>query len=246
MKAPLIQRCALRRGNSEIAYEVRRSARVRSRITVKVQPDCCVVVTAPRWASLRDIQDVVATYATWIEKRLDVFSADGPPYRAEYHHGAPHFLLGETYPLELAPATSRRGQAVLTGRRLRVHAPDSAPEVVREILRGWYRQQAQRCFEERLAALLPELPWVRRMPPWRLRRMRTQWGSCSSRGDISFNTHLVKAPLAQVDYVLLHELCHLKHMDHGSGFQRLMDVHMPDWRERRRELNAASHRLLID
>lgn len=76
--------------------------------------------------------------------------------------------------------------------------------------------------------------------------MRSQWGSCSQEGDLSLNTHLVKAPPPQLDYVLLHELCHLRHHDHGKGFQRLMDRHMPDWRERRRELNAVAHKLLLD
>jgi predicted metal-dependent hydrolase len=243
MKA-LIQRRALRSGSTEIAYEVRRSPRARSRITVKVQPDCSVVVTAPRWASLANIHEVVAGYAEWIEKRLAIYRADGPPYRPEYRQGAPHFFLGESYALELMPATSR-GTA-LCAPRLRVQAPELGGDAVRELLRRWYRQQAQQCFSERLERMVPTLPWVDGVPDWKLRRMRTQWGSCSSRGDLSFNTHLVKAPLAQVDYVLLHELCHLKHMDHGTGFQRLMDAHMPDWRDRRRELNAASHRLLLD
>jgi predicted metal-dependent hydrolase len=242
----LIQRRALRRGDRDIGYEIRRSARARSRITVRVQPDCTVVVTAPRWASLSNIHEVVVAYAAWIEKRLAAFQKDGPPYRPEYRAGAPHFYLGESYKIALRAAAGRRAQAEIVGNRLHVEAGDHAPDAVRDVLRRWYREQAMQCFTERLALLVPSLPWVRRLPPWRVRRMRTQWGSCSSRGDMCFNTHLVKATLTQVDYVLLHELCHLKHMDHGPGFQKLMDQHMPDWREHRRALNAVSHRLLVD
>jgi predicted metal-dependent hydrolase len=242
----LIQRRALRRGDRDIPYEVRRSARARSRITVKVQPDCSVVVTAPRWASLSDIQQVVTGYAAWIEKRLDAYLAAGPPYRPEYRAGARHYFLGDLYPLELVPVGGRRGRIALVQQRLHVQAPSLDPAGIRELLRRWYREQAERCFTERLARLVPRLSWVSGMPCWKLRRMRTQWGSCSSHGDISFNTHLVKAAQPQIDYVLLHELCHLKHLNHGAGFQRLMNTHMPDWRARRRALNDASHRLLLD
>jgi predicted metal-dependent hydrolase len=78
------------------------------------------------------------------------------------------------------------------------------------------------------------------MPVWRQRRMRTQWGNCSPRGEITLNTNLVKASTHLIDYVIQHEVCHLRHYDHGKHFRRLMDEHMPDWRARRRELNADS------
>ena len=68
--------------------------------------------------------------------------------------------------------------------------------------------------------------------------MRSQWGSCSASGRIALNTHLVKVPQRLLDYVLLHELCHLAHHDHSRRFYALMAAHMPDWERRRDELNA--------
>ncbi len=246
MKKNSSQRHALRRGNHRIAFELRRSSRARSRITVNVHHDCTVVVTAPRWASLSGIYDVVAKYADWIDERLQTFRAAGPPYVPEYRSGARHFYLGEAYTLKLLPVVKRRLAIGVDAGCLLVETRADEPEVVREQLRRWYREQARACFSERLGVLVAELPWVKRMPRWTLRRMRSQWGSCSVDGDISLNTHLIKATLSQIDYVLVHELCHIKHHDHGAGFAQLMDRHMPDWRERRRELNAVAHKLLMD
>ena len=73
---------------------------------------------------------------------------------------------------------------------------------------------------------------------WRTRYMRSQWGSCSVSGRIALNTHLVKVPERLIDYVVLHELCHLEHHDHSPRFYGLMRAHMPDWELRRQELDA--------
>ena len=67
--------------------------------------------------------------------------------------------------------------------------------------------------------------------------MRSQWGSCSLSGRISLNTHLVKTPPRLAEYVVLHELCHLRHHDHSPRFYALMERYMPDWRVRRSELD---------
>ncbi|MGO1626479.1 MAG: M48 metallopeptidase family protein [Halomonadaceae bacterium] len=85
-------------------------------------------------------------------------------------------------------------------------------------------------FERRLAQAAQELPGVNATPPWWLREMQTQWGSCSPKGVIILNPHLVKAPTRAVDYVILHELCHLAEHNHSPRFYRLLDDYMPDWR----------------
>ena len=99
--------------------------------------------------------------------------------------------------------------------------------------------------DERGAEVCARLDWLRAVPKWRQRRMRSQWGNCAVSGEITLNTNLVKAPPHLIDYVIQHEVCHLVQHDHGNGFQQLMDRHMPDWRVRRRELNADVS-LLID
>jgi predicted metal-dependent hydrolase len=117
---------------------------------------------------------------------------------------------------------------------------------VRDLLRQWYRREAAELFATRLPVVCADLSWLKAPPSWRLRRMRAQWGSCSESGDVTLNTQLVKAPLPLVDYVILHEVAHIKHHDHGRGFERLMDTHLPNWRECRRDLNTLGATILVD
>ncbi len=117
---------------------------------------------------------------------------------------------------------------------------DSRPleERTRSVINDWYRRRAELQFGRQLEQWQQTLPWLSgRMPVWRQRFMRSQWGSCSASGRISLNTHLIKTPERLIDYVLLHELCHLQHHDHSRRFYGLMTRYMPDWQERRGELD---------
>jgi predicted metal-dependent hydrolase len=224
-----------------IPYQVRRTGRRSRNISVRVYPDATVRVSAPTWASLKDIQGVVQMHAVWISEQLDQARAVAP----RYDEGSLHFFLGKRYPLDIQHAPGRRS-VVFTGSELRVTAPAHTPEQTRALLRHWYRTQAAESFPQRLAGICPGLPWLKDEPSWGLRRMRAQWGNCSSAGHVTFNTQLMKAPLDLIDYVILHELTHIKHHDHGRGFERTMDGHMPDWRSRRRRLNALGAMILVD
>ncbi|MFM8354560.1 MAG: M48 family metallopeptidase [Gammaproteobacteria bacterium] len=109
---------------------------------------------------------------------------------------------------------------------------------IARLLKTWYLTQAAAVFAEELAQCCDRLPWLNgRVPPWRQRFMRSQWGSCSQTGRIALNTHLVKLPRALVRYVVLHELCHLVEHNHGPRFYALMTRYMPDWQLRRGELD---------
>jgi len=227
------------------AYQIKRTgARSRS-ISVRVHGDGTVRVGAPDWVRLGEIRDVVAEHSAWINERLAAVRAVQP----QYVSGTKHPYLGRSYPLEVVsgggrPAVrfGRAGFRVVVARR----DPARVREEVRKELQRWYRERAQHLLGQRLERLSARLAWLPGVPKWRVRRMRTQWGSCCETGLITLNSNLVKAPLKLIDYVILHELAHLKHHDHGARFQRLMDAHMSDWRQRRRALNALGERLLFD
>ena len=223
------------------AYQIKRTgARSRS-ISVRVHGDGTVRVGAPDWVRLAEIRDVVAEHSAWIAERLAAVRAVLP----QYVTGTKHPYLGRSYPLEVVTGNGR--PAVRFGRAgFRVVVARRDPARVREELQRWYRERAQRLLGQRLERLTERLPWLSSSPKWRVRRMRTQWGSCCETGLVTLNTNLVKAPLKLIDYVILHELAHLKHHDHGARFQKLMDAHMSDWRARRRALNTLGERLLYD
>jgi hypothetical protein len=223
-----------------IAYQVRRTGRRSRNISVRVHHDGTVRVGAPTWASLKDINRVVHLHAEWIAEQV----AEARSLAPRYDDGSLQFYLGKRYPLAFA-SPERREYVAFNGRRIVVVTDEPTHERVRDLLRRWYRQRAAELLAERIA-LVSDLPWLNGAPNWRLRRMRSQWGSCTATADVTLNTQLVKAPLDLIDYVILHEFAHIKHHDHGRGFERLMDRYMPDWRMRRRDLNSLGPAILVD
>jgi len=226
-----------------IAYQVRRTGKRSKHISVRVHQDGSVRVGAPNWASAREIARVVQLHAEWIAERV----AEARAVLPSYDDGALHFYLGKRHPLSFSkPAVGERDNVAFTGRRFVATAADRSTDHVRELFRRWYRVQAFELIGASVKRTLPDMPWVKGTPNWRLRRMRSQWGSCTADGDVTLNTQLAKAPLELIDYVVLHEFAHLKHHDHGPGFERLMDRHMPDWRARRRDLNSLGPAILVE
>jgi predicted metal-dependent hydrolase len=100
---------------------------------------------------------------------------------------------------------------------------------VRKCLAGWYRNRANDIFTRRLGEITERVGWLRQPPSWRLVRMKTQWGSCSPAGTILLNPHLVKAPRECIDYVISHELCHLREHNQSPRYYRLLSNLMPEW-----------------
>jgi predicted metal-dependent hydrolase len=122
-------------------------------------------------------------------------------------------------------------EARMRGAFIVVTVPERSPPMVRAALEAWYRLRARELFADRLAAVAAPLRWVKQLPPTRLQFMTVQWGSCSPSGRITLNPLLVKTPRECIDYVLLHELCHLLHHNHSPKFYQTLDRHMPRWRE---------------
>jgi len=133
----------------------------------------------------------------------------------------------------------RRGQ-------LQVYTESRQAETIKKLMSVWYRNHADKVFEQRIKSILSEIPWLKQSPPWKLRLMKKQWGSCSPQGMLSLNPHLVKAPRECVDYVILHELCHLKEHNHSKKFYSLLHQHMPEWETIKAKLDSMSEILLAE
>ena len=221
-----------------IAYRIRFNARRKTRSVIRILPDGGVLVDVPPWASLPQVRQWVATQADWLLRRRREM-ARGPGFVAplRYVEGEAHLFLGERYRLALRHTAARAAASGIAGGSLCIATPRVDPDAVKARLWRWYRDQAQAIFHQRLTALGAGVPWLASLPPLKLRRMRRRWGSCSVQGVITLNTHLVKAQPASIDYVILHELCHLREHNHSPRFYRLMDQVLPAWRERKRALD---------
>jgi predicted metal-dependent hydrolase len=223
-------------GDRRISYRLHRGRRRTLRIAVS--PDLSVDVLAPPTASLRKIDSFLREKAGWIIKTLDKF--------ADYHHlpspqryvsGETLMFLGRPCRLEIESGMPRR-PAVLSGDRLRVwdDSGESAPRI-KQAVDAWYRAQAQAVFARCLERCLPAAArYGIPAPRLSVRLMRSRWGSCSGSGRITLSTRLVQVPEECIEYVVMHELCHLRHPNHSKSFYALLALCLPDWRLRKESL----------
>ena len=134
-----------------------------------------------------------------------------------------------------------RGRAERRGTVLRVGTTSLGDGELRALIERWYRREAATWFAGRVEHYAPRLG----VRPSRvtIRGQRSRWGSCSGKGTVSLNWRLMMVPSALADYVVVHELCHLRHMAPSPRFWAMVGDVVPDYRERRRSLNALQGRL---
>ncbi|MCP1728442.1 putative metal-dependent hydrolase [Natronospira proteinivora] len=210
------------------------------RARIHVHPDGLVEVETPPDTSLVETKQALLKRARWVTRHLQEIQARRHDALArEYVSGETLFYLGRRHPLKLIQAEGATRVKLLRG-QLRVSTPDTSRKAVKAALEQWYREHAKAVFARRLETIAERLPWVSEAPPWTIRAMKTQWGSCSRTGSILLNPHLVKTPIRCIDYVILHELCHLKEHNHSGRFYQLLDIAMPDWREIKDRLDGMS------
>lgn len=229
---------SIRYGDARIAFAIRFVAKPRRRITIHVLPEGAVRVDAPEDSPPELVIAAVRRRARWLwnalealrERRLHVLPR-------EYVSGESHFYLGRRHMLKVELVEARPASVKLLRGKLLAALPRRDPVLVRAALEDWYRQRAREVFARRLAELAPRISCLAAVPPFRLLNMRTQWGSCSPSGELVLNPQLVKAPRLCIDYVIFHELCHLREHNHSPEYYRLLESVMPDW---------ASHKALLD
>lgn len=198
-----------------------------------------VVVSASDRHSDADIQAIIRQRYDWIvqqRRRLAEREHRMPSMPAVYD-GALQWFMGKRYPLVITPGAARN-RIELTPQAMHMHTSAEADERGRlALLQGWQRRQAK----QQLAELTPS--WACRMgvevAECRVRRMKTLWGSCNPLAQrIWLNVDLIRYPLACFEYVLVHELVHLLERGHNARFYGFMDEFLPDWRQRREQLNG--------
>lgn len=240
--------------SAPIPVTIRRDARRRTRLCLRVRPDGTVELFLPAWAGLEDARAALRKRAAWIARHVADARARPRPTPPRYTPGERHLYLGRLFPLDLLqvpPARQRNARAApdkppvrIERGRLTARLPAPTPEKARDALAAWYAAEAARLFKRRLEAIRAAVPWLTRVPSLRLRAMRSRWGSCSAEGMLTLNTHLIKAPRRCIDYVICHELAHLREMNHSPRFYVLLDQIMPDWRQVRARLNELAPLIL--
>ncbi|MGI9281484.1 MAG: M48 family metallopeptidase [Endozoicomonas sp.] len=212
------------------------------KITIRVHPDCEVVVTTPEDADNADIHEAVMKRAKWIWDAMIEFRSHQKYVQTKnYVSGEMQFYLGRRYVLKIVKDEKAAASVKMSRGKLMVTLPEfksNKTSLVKGLVNDWYKFRAERIFNERLNHILPQATWVKGIPSYRVLPMQKQWGSCSARGTLMLNPHLVKAPKECIDYVILHELCHIAEHNHGERFWRLLAQVMPNWKEIKSQLDG--------
>lgn len=237
----------LRYGDERIPYTIRFSPQRSGKVRIDVRHDGTVEVEAPTGTGQEEIARAVHKRARWIHEHVagsrQRFAHVLP---REYVSGETVFYLGRRYSLKVRPVEPRERSVKLRGGLLDVAHPKTSKTAVRARVRAWYRVKARDYFSTRLRVIARGLPWPQEVPAFHLKEMQTRWGSCGTGGTVTINPFLVKAPRECIDYVLTHELCHLREHNHSPEFYRLLTRAVPDWERIKTRLDDIAEMLLND
>ncbi len=202
----------------------------RKTMEIAVHPDSTVVVKAPAQSNIALIEKKMIKRGRWILRQMNYFKQFNPktPERC-YVNGETHLYLGKQYRLKLAKGAVNsvklsRGFFHITC------CSTPTPETAKQLLNQWYLEKARLQFAESMNRC--RLKFNRLdidKPIISIKRMQKRWGSLSDKGTVTLNTDLIRASKECIDYVVMHELCHLKYHDHSPEFYKLLDSVIPGW-----------------
>ncbi len=218
---------------------------VSNKFLIKVHPNCRVEVLATTDKTDNEVVEAIKKRSRWIYKQLRQFSVANEFYSPrKFISGESHLYLGKQYLLKVIESPDVRESVKLLRGKLELTVRDrSKKSHIYDLLNTWYRQRAKVLFKDRLSAMLQQTLWVDNVPQISIRLMQKQWGSCSVNGRLTLNLQLIKTPIECIDYVILHELCHIAEHNHSEKFYRLLKQVMPNWEEVKTKLDGLAYKL---
>jgi predicted metal-dependent hydrolase len=216
----------------KIIYSGRRS------LAISIGPAYGVIVRAPFRTSLKAIENLVGSKTGWINKHLESYrSSVNINNIKDYDDGAETLLYGRMHRIKITASDQNNVQ--LDGDdTIKVGLKNlSDKEIVGQMLEKWYKFIAEGLFRRRFNEILLKYKDFNFRPSgFSVKVLKRRWGSCSSKGMITVSSELVKLDDIYLEYVILHELCHLRHHNHGKEFYNLLTEVFPEWKKRRSEL----------
>jgi predicted metal-dependent hydrolase len=197
-----------------------------------------VKVRVPKWLSQKKIDEVIQQKQDWINKKVEYFQQNQReiPKEKEYISGESFYYLGKQYKLKVIESESNSIERT----RDAIFIYKTPKRNAKNILIKWFSDLAKEVFEERLKVNFEifSKQYQYSFPILKIRKMKSRWGSMSNKGIMTLNTHLIHTPIECIDYVIMHELCHLKYKNHGKRFHQLQAKFNPSYKGIKKKLEA--------
>lgn len=223
-------------GDQQYDYALLR--RGRKTLSISVLPDMTIEVVAPLEVCNDEIDARLRRRAGWIRRQMQYFGQFHPrTLPRKYVAGETHLYLGRRYRLKIMQSVQEQVKLKRGFIEVHAHRP-SRTDLIEAQVAAWYKAKAVEQFKARLAACVDHFPDPRIFTPTGLivRRMAGRWGSMSPGGRLVLNRRLIEAAPHEIDYVIVHELCHRRFHHHGPDFYKLLTRVMPDWEKRKTSL----------
>lgn len=234
-------------GTTTIRYTISFSPR-RQKAAIAVYPDTMVTVTVPTGTPSEKVHDLVQRKAPWILKQIEAFDHLAMMDASKEYVGGETFLyLGRQYRLKIVAGEGKTSVKLVGGYFVVAVPTGVRPEEQRDLVRCalcvWYKEHAMQRVREVVRS------YARRLhldpPEVRIKHQLKRWGSCTKDGVLNVNVLILMAPMSQVEYVVAHELCHLRHKDHSAEFWDLLRLVMPDYEIRKERLRKEGWKYVL-
>lgn len=210
-------------------------------INLKVNIDKKVTLSIPMKMSLDKARDFVEQRVSWIKKQQDFYDTFAEQKEnITFEDGETVYLLGKQYKMKIISDT--HNNVIINHKYIEIHIKEKYivnKNYIKNVYETWLKQYALNVLEDLVIKYQNTLKkYDIKTPKIEIRQMKTRWGSCiPTCNKVIFNLNLIKTPMCCIEYVVLHELCHLKYENHSKNFYNFITIFMPDWKERKKILD---------
>lgn len=218
-------------GTKTIEFEV--EYRNRKSLEISIQPPDNIRVRAPKWSSEEEILKIVKSKGKWITQKLFEFKdVEYRKRKKEYVNGESFMYLGRNYSLEIIKNEDvKRPQVKLYRGKFYIETNTMDQDKLKQAMEQWYREKT---LEKILEKADYYKSYFNKDPnSIKVKEQKKRWGSCNSRGNLMFNWRCSMAPSNVLDYIVVHEMCHMIHLNHSKNFWKLVEKIMPDYKNRK-------------
>lgn len=219
-------------------YEYQLIKQDRKTLSLTVTPDLRIIVKSPEQADNERIEYFLQKKWFWLEKQLSYFKKyQRKFYEKEHISGEGYFYLGRQY--KLVVRKSKQNNVSLTRGQLIIHTIKETDNrrFNKKLLEDWFTEKAEQIFQDRFTEMLERFDY-KHAPAIGIREMKRRWGSFINRDKVFLNSKLIHVPKACIDYVIVHELCHLRYKHHNKKFWELLDKKYPKWERIKEQLET--------